>query len=1250
LSKLILLLFVSLFVTGCSVFSHVPSSSPNLHLTEAVELLGDADDGWESAADLNAVMSHVEALRTAGDERSRARADYLAARVAAAGGSYQRAVAFGERALPRLESELKSQLVVLIAHWRVLSYAQYGTVLGTDSEATPASVLDMRIAADNLREGPEALKKRLSALRGRSATLSLFLSLDAAAGTWLPQERLQLDELRRGICQQQGQEEEACPDFEYLSGQLWAWYGRNAEGLVASERAAMNFARQPRLHSLAALAWIQAGDVSATTRSTPLELNLQPSNNQTVVLHGERKPLPEFVPVSEASLAQAQQRYAKAAAVASNNSAIRGQLLARTAYLAWERQDYAQAARLYGESRDVLSGALYSRAAFRAAIAALVAAHAGHVELSGHTAAFEHMLAEGLDYGLVFGAAKLLDRAAMFLDWVRADPAAAYGMRTYALRLLRNIPAQIKLIEVLDNQERLLTDIGELRHAVIFSEEKAQLMSEPISDVYPIDNLVVALSAAFNATVGMFSTCFQLDDTACARRAENLLDKLEVQVEQARARVSKQLGSFKRLLVTIQSNAAEKQYRSAGRDYSSDLVEFSLPIQRIANMMSSRIEEGKRRTRDGRAIDAQDKAEIVEQLALLKQAFLPMHRGHQAMLNITERAYNRVLEDASSSANYKAMAHYWLGEDAEAGKVYESAANRWLAGVTNFRKQSAEAPANDQVLHALRIELDNALTVLLNTHNAAQAESLYKSGDAAFPGTFLVSDKNPWERTYIRARLDDEFGKVTRADAEYKQVLHEVNERRRQITALSSESNFDDSSGYVSNDYISFLLRQKRPIEGVSQLEQFRAKESQLALLATAALQESGTRELAEYRAAKARLQALLTLPSRGQNGASKASSSVDRAKKDFVAARHKVLVALGGSSAEGRTFDDLLARVTKRVAQTGHTLLVYHLNRDYGAVTVLSPGKSPILRLLPADVRNIRDQVDTLVSALQSNAADDEWNRSAEKLYDQLIAPVADLLPPSADGQPVSLGIVPFGKLHELPFSVLMHQGHPLISTYDIFYEPSLLAYAAETRTRQQMQLTPLQALGFNGETLTHAESEAQHIAKDEKNLSVGPRATRNDIFRLLAEPGTLHIAAHAEIDPIHPLSSWLRLADGDLHLLNVPGHEIHKSLIVLSACQTGISDAHRSDQRTDFATTFLEHGVGSVMVSGWQIDDSVTEHLMSDFYAQLEVTQDPVRALGSAQRNALATRGTNASASKLRHPGSWAPFWLIGNPHGQK
>jgi CHAT domain-containing protein len=133
----------------------------------------------------------------------------------------------------------------------------------------------------------------------------------------------------------------------------------------------------------------------------------------------------------------------------------------------------------------------------------------------------------------------------------------------------------------------------------------------------------------------------------------------------------------------------------------------------------------------------------------------------------------------------------------------------------------------------------------------------------------------------------------------------------------------------------------------------------------------------------------------------------------------------------------------------------------------------------------------------------------------------------------------------------------------------------------------------------------------------------------------------------------------------------DLKASLVVLSACETGLGKLSSGDELVGLTRAFIYAGTPSVIASLWNVEDSSTAQVMASFYKNLK-TMTKVEALRQAQLNLirgnvnsdlLARRGiggigklgevptsksqsqdSNPIAISTSHPFFWAPFILVG------
>ncbi len=171
----------------------------------------------------------------------------------------------------------------------------------------------------------------------------------------------------------------------------------------------------------------------------------------------------------------------------------------------------------------------------------------------------------------------------------------------------------------------------------------------------------------------------------------------------------------------------------------------------------------------------------------------------------------------------------------------------------------------------------------------------------------------------------------------------------------------------------------------------------------------------------------------------------------------------------------------------------------------------------------------------------------------------------------------------------------------------------------------------------LPWARAEADLVATRTDGTLVPP-ATDALLAHLATEPHAFHFAGHALFDPSAPFTSHLCLPGGfALAFPEIIGLPFNcTSLVVLSACETGLSDAlRRSEEVIGFPAAFLGAGVRSVLSSRWRVDDLATALLMDEFYGKLLRADQPVTVPGALAASQRWLRGASREDLSLRVQG---------------
>lgn len=264
-----------------------------------------------------------------------------------------------------------------------------------------------------------------------------------------------------------------------------------------------------------------------------------------------------------------------------------------------------------------------------------------------------------------------------------------------------------------------------------------------------------------------------------------------------------------------------------------------------------------------------------------------------------------------------------------------------------------------------------------------------------------------------------------------------------------------------------------------------------------------------------------------------------------------------------------------------------------------------------------------------------------SRELYNVLIAPISDKISTKR------LIIVPHGTLHYLPFQALQDQdGKYLFEKFQITYLPSasVMEYLSQKEDGRYDQI-----LAFGNPTANREGCKSIEFSRHEverigqvflySEIYTDSNATESVFRERATEHNILHLACHAELNSSYPMYSGLLLApsegyDGELDVHEIFTLDLDASLVVLSACQTGLGKLTTGDELVGLSRAFLAAGAHSLVSSLWTVYDESTGYFMECFYRNLQ-THCKAESMQMAQ---LSTKEKYADIYY------WAPFMLIG------
>ncbi|MEM7798556.1 MAG: CHAT domain-containing tetratricopeptide repeat protein [Chloroflexota bacterium] len=274
--------------------------------------------------------------------------------------------------------------------------------------------------------------------------------------------------------------------------------------------------------------------------------------------------------------------------------------------------------------------------------------------------------------------------------------------------------------------------------------------------------------------------------------------------------------------------------------------------------------------------------------------------------------------------------------------------------------------------------------------------------------------------------------------------------------------------------------------------------------------------------------------------------------------------------------------------------------------------------------------------------------NKRLGRLYEMLLGSINSAI---ANRPSSRLIIIPTVDLWEIPFAALYHNeaGQYLSQQRRLSLSLNLRLLS---RTARPISNSPYPMLiGYAGrpEAADYLPDVAYEIAQVQRSLGsetvsfTERQALTPDIFARLQNDGppqTLHVAAHIDFDPVDPMGSGIRLAEGQTLTagdLYVRPNCLANTLVVLSGCDSGRVQPTGSEL-LGLTSGILYAGASGIISTLWPIADKAAALFMARFYRLMQQEKmTPIEALTHAQRQMMGEEG-------FESPYYWAAFVYIG------
>ncbi len=268
------------------------------------------------------------------------------------------------------------------------------------------------------------------------------------------------------------------------------------------------------------------------------------------------------------------------------------------------------------------------------------------------------------------------------------------------------------------------------------------------------------------------------------------------------------------------------------------------------------------------------------------------------------------------------------------------------------------------------------------------------------------------------------------------------------------------------------------------------------------------------------------------------------------------------------------------------------------------------------------------------------------------------------------SLQIVPAGPLHAVPFHALPvsaepHSegidGEPLLARMAVATVPSVGVLVA-LRARPTTRPTQKVIIGVADDAAPAITFEAETLAFSHpgSTLLLDRDATLAKVREAAGGAGVLHLACHGRFVAESPMRSGLRLADGWLTATDLYSMRLPRSLVILSACDTGRVAVDGGEELHGLLRGFFVAGASGVVLSGWPVHDAATIELMTDLHVRCDVgARSGVDPTISDDRSGVRESSVFSVADALRAAtlglrarrvriAEWAAFSFVGDVGG--
>jgi len=453
----------------------------------------------------------------------------------------------------------------------------------------------------------------------------------------------------------------------------------------------------------------------------------------------------------------------------------------------------------------------------------------------------------------------------------------------------------------------------------------------------------------------------------------------------------------------------------------------------------------------------------------------------------------------------------------------------------------------------------------------------------------------------LRARVAEAGADTARARREIRAGLAELAAHQSGAGSLDLRTAAAVHGVALARQDLALSLRRGRPSDVFVSIERGRATSTRLAPVRPPGDPETAER-LARLRQVEEGARAVIGDPARATELASlrAEAASLQQAVRQRSWQRE---AAVGVDQVAG------LASLREVLGTSGAVLVSYVEHAGRWVACVVDRARVRVHDLAPAGmVAELSMRIAADIDALALPAVPDALRERIRTSLASELRQMDDLLLAPIGVADRPLVLTPGGTLALLPWTAM-----PSRRAVPLVVAPSATRWLQSRATKRPRQ-SAARVAAVAGPGLLRSADEATSVARiwDAGPAVLGANATVARLRELLqGQADIVHVAAHGVHQTESPLFSSVWLADGPLYAYELDPEHGSAGLVVLSACEVGLSTIRPGDETLGLTSVLLRLGATSVVAGVARVGDELAATVMSGLHRRLAHGTDTATAL---------------------------------------